>query len=618
MTQKKIFIFSWICFCAVFLYISCSSSKEHFDLIIKNTTIVDGTGNPRFKGDVGIKQKNIAAVGRVRGEADIIIDGTDLVTCPGFIDTHSHADLSILKYPLAENLVMQGVTTFVGGNCGLCPAPRAGTGDKANATGDNPAGKWTRFGEFLSVVEESGLSVNYIPLVGHNAIRSAVMGDDFKRPATATEIEEMKDHVEEAMASGAFGLSSFFDPSPGEYARVEEIVELAKVAQKYGGLYSPHTRHHQNQWWAQNPQEYGYGLFHAAIGEIIAGRYHGLLEAIEISKKANNIPLLIAHFTPAYKIPQPHPVSLQEAVAQATLAEIIDKPRQEGLKVHFNVIACSFSVGAQEPVISSFFNPQLALPDWLKTIEKADFVEGLKSRVFRNKVRDVINSGRLKFGMLHPLTDPYWIDCYRILTCDIEEYEGKTLGEIARMRRPDSIIDAVYYESIEALFDILHSDPDATWALILDKREFPGALPVFLKHPAGMPCIDCVALPAVLSEQDSGVFYGTSPISYGLFPYFINLFVKEKTVLSLEEAVKKASYVAAQEVLGLKDRGVIRAGAYADLVVFDLASIGMSGDYFSPNTPPDGIQYVFINGTVAYKDKAHTGEKTGMVIRRPN
>ena len=595
--RKSFFLSAFFIVLSLFM-IACSSTDEHYDIIIKGGKIVDGTGRAAFVGDIAIMNGKIVDVGNVSGDAASVIDANGLVVSPGFVDSHSHADFNILQLPLAENFIMQGVTMVLAGNCGMSAAPR----------------KNLTFGEWVTKVEESGQSINLAPLVGHSTIRSLVMGQNFRNKATPEEIEKMKAYAEKAMRSGAFGFSTQLDPS-GEHEALEDIIEVGKVAQKFGGLYSPHTYHHQNNWWTDNPEEYGYGILHTPPGEVIAGRYHGLLQAVEISKKANNIPLLIAHFTPAFKIPQPHPEWLQEAVAKATLEEIVDKARQRGQKVYFNAIACSYSVGNQQPVISLFLGQtgrtsRLAIPDWIKNIKKKEFVEKLKIKEFREKVKKVFYSGRFKVEMVHPLTDPYWIDCYRILTCKNKEYEGKTLGEIARKRSPDDIINAVYHESLEALFDILVEDPDTTWALILDKREYPGALREFFKHPAGMPCIDCGCMPAKLEgERKPG------PSAYGMFPLYIDTFVKQNPTLTLEEAINHATYIPAQEVLGLKDRGIIASEAYADIVVFSLEEIKMAGDYINPNTPPDGIEYVLVNGKIVYKDKTHTGEKPGKILR---
>ncbi|MCK4784420.1 MAG: amidohydrolase family protein, partial [Desulfobacteraceae bacterium] len=184
-----------------------SSDSDRNDLLKKNTKIVDGTGKAAYKGNIAIKGDKIVRVGKFKGEADVVIDGSGFVTCPGFIDPHSHADHNIMKYPLAENLIMQGITTVVGGNCGNSPAPR----------------KNLTFGQFISNLEKKGISINFALLVGHNVIRSLVMGDDFKREATREEIEKMKKYVEDAMQNGSFGLSAGLDYYPGEYAGEEEI-----------------------------------------------------------------------------------------------------------------------------------------------------------------------------------------------------------------------------------------------------------------------------------------------------------------------------------------------------------------------------------------------------------
>jgi N-acyl-D-amino-acid deacylase len=592
---------------------------QPYDVLIKDATIVDGTGKPGFKGSVAIRGETIAAVGQVSGEAAKVIDGDGLVACPGFVDTHSHADSSILQYPLAENLVMQGITTFVGGNCGFSMAP---VQDPARFEQIMQARRldvdlsWRTFGEWLTTVEKTGISPNYAPLVGHSTVREVVMGDDFKRKATADEIEEMKGLVDEAMRSGAVGLSAGLDAAwAGHFADVDaEIVPLARIAQAYGGFFAPHTRHHQNQWPVADPSEYGYGIFHAPTGEIIAGRYHGLMEAVEISRKANRAQLHIAHFTPIYIIPQPHPRYVDEVIARASLEAIIDEARHEGLDVTFNALGWEQSIGSEVPIIDSFFARQLLLPDWLRAMSQEEFADRLEARDFREKVKGMVYSGKFKFGMVHPLTDPYWMDCYRVLRSKTKAYEGRTIWEIARERQPDSIIEAVYDESLEVVFDIVLEDPGATWALVVDKRE-SGALPTFFKHPAGLPCTDVSALPAgPPTEKAPG--RGIPPIAYGMYPHYIRTYVKELGTLSLEEAIKKVTSFPAQEVLKLKDRGVVQEGACADLVVFDFEQIKESDDFLEPWRPPEGIEHVLVNGKVVYEKGAHTGERPGKVLRR--
>ncbi len=201
-----------------------------------------------------------------------------------------------------------------------------------------------------------------------------------------------------------------------------------------------------------------------------------------------------------------------------------------------------------------------------------------------------------------------------ILRCKRAEYVGKTIGDLARERQPHDIIRAVYEESFEVVFDILAEDADTTCADIVDKREH-GVLSVFLEHPAGTPCTDTGVLPAEPAPADYAFEAAVSPTAYGLYPHYIRVFVKEKGTLGLEEAVRKATSVPAQEVLGLADRGVIAEGAYADMILFDLERLAEGGDYLHPARPPEGIEYVLVNGTVVCEKNAHTGERPGKVLR---
>jgi len=595
-----------------------------FDILIKNPTIVDGTGRAAFQDSVGIIGQKIAAIGDVKGDAARVIDGSGLVTCPGFVDPHTHADVNILQYPLAENFVMQGVTTCAGGNCGISLAPirdivyaRKAIGELTHA---DLAPDWQTFGEWLSRVESSGASINMIPLVGHSTVRGAVTGQDFRRSATADEVEAMKQLVAEAMQSGAFGLSAGLDmPWSGYYADVDEVVALVKVTQEYGGLFVPHTRHLRNLWPTDEPSELLYTVFHGPKGEVFAGRYHGLLEAVEISKQANNARLHIAHFPLAYLIPQPHPDFLDDAVAKATLVEIVDNAANQGVDITYDVIAEAQGIAGETRLIDLFFGPLGPPAPWLAAVQKLGkqaFVDKLTTRAFRDEMKRVISSGTFKFGMVHPCTDPYWMDRYTVLCCRNQAYGGQTIGELARIRQPAAIARAVYEESIDVVLDILVEDPAATWAMTMDNRGNAGTQGIFLKHPAGMPCTDVIVFPSRLSDADTMGGYGVSPAAFGLFPGYFKTFVKERGVLSLEEAVKKATSVPAQEVFGLEDRGVIRQGAYADIVLFDLGRIGAANDFLEPSRPPQGLKHVLVNGTVVYENGLHTGKTPGKVLRR--
>jgi len=573
--------------------ISCSSEPlEHYDVLITNAKIIDGTGKTAYSGSIAIRGEKIAAVGKVKGDADLMIDAEGLFVSPGFIDPHSHADWMIYEYPLAENLIMQGITTVLAGNCGQSPGPT----DKST------------LGEWLSKVEEKGLSINLAQLLGHSTVRVAVMGDDFKREATADEIAQMRTHVTEAMESGVFGISSFFDPAPGEYASHEEMIALLKEVQRHNGFYVPHTRHIQSQMPSDDLKEFGYGIYHGPVEDVWVGRFRGYKEAVELSRKAN-IPLHIAHFSLAYIFPQPHPDLLERAAAEASLIEIIDKAREEGVDVTFDVIPYSSSIAGPRKLIADFYGGENIALDWTTELDIDEFIEGLKTGDLRNKIRDVYDNDRIKVGMVHTKADPYWYDCFKILNCENKDYEEKTIGELAEMKKKDAL---------ETIFDILVEDPETIWIQHIDRRDSEAALPVMLNHSMAMPCTDVTVFPTELETGGVNPYaqYGLkpAPIFYGLYAHYIGTYVREESTLSIEEAVRKATSVPAER-FGFDGRGVLAEGNYADIVVFDLSTIKMTGDYLTPNKPPDGIEFVLVNGRMAYKDKKHTGEKSGKVLR---
>jgi len=599
---------------------------EHYDIVVRGPLIVDGTGRPPFVGDIAIKGQRIAALGEIKADTARQIDAAGLVACPGFIDPHSHADMTLLAYPLAENLVTQGITTFVGGNCGFSMAPlysllstmflsllfpRAwwqtwepqSSGlplllqlDRYADVLEQALGftfDWSTMGQFLSRIEESGTSVNYVPLVGHHAVRLAAMGDDFRRQAEPREIQTMAEYVAAAMADGAFGLSSGVDYAPGEYAALEEIVELAKVAHAHGGLYVPHTRHTDSQSPCSDPAVSDYGVFHGPAEDVWVGRYRGYLEAIEIARRTG-VALHIAHLSNAYKIPQPHPDYLDAAAARATLS-IVDEAREAGLDVTFDVIPCSSSVAALSPLIDQF-------ADWSTRLGTAGQPVDTATDDLRRALRQAYSSAGLKLGMIHSKEDPYWPDCFEIIVCRQADFEGRTVADIARERST---------EALDTLLDILAQDPDTKWAQTLDRRLHPTAVPVLLKHPAASVCSDTIALPC--GWRKAGL-RTPPPIAYGLYPHYLSTYTRLEDGLNLEQAVQKATYLPAQR-LGLKDRGLLAEGAYADLVVLDLDKLAMKGDFEEPEKGVQGVVCVLVNGEMVCVDGAHTGARPGQVLR---
>jgi N-acyl-D-amino-acid deacylase len=579
----------FLCICVSWISHSCGSQgpPETYDIIIENATIVDGTGRAGYVGDAAVRGERIAALGEVNGKAPVVIDGTGLVVCPGFIDPHSHADLGIMRFPLAENLVAQGITSFLGGNCGQSPAPSEDLS----------------FGEWLSNVEKAAIAINYMPLVGHHAVRRMVLGDDLRRTAGPEEIEQMQEYVEEAMQSGAFGFSTFLDPSPSEFADTDELVELVKIAGKHGGIFVPHTRGTQLQWPTDDVAEFGYTVIHRPLEHAFIGRYQGYVEAVEVSRRAQT-PLHIAHMGNAFWIPQPHPDFLKEAVAKATYSEIVDRAREEGLDVTFDLMPFEATIMGETSIASEFSNPRLP---WVHEfgrdkLAKENLIQTLRDQESRKAIKRVHERGRLKFSMLNTKVDPYWYTRFKIVNSSNPDYTGKFLGEIVR-KEGTSPLDTV--------FDLLLEDPDITWVQAIDPRMNAQAIEEGLQHPQGMPCTDVGASTFDVPDRQAP----PPPIAFGLYPNYIESYVRDKGILTLEEAVRKATAMPAA-FLGIEDRGILAEGAYADVLVFDFNGIHYPGDFQNPAQKPEGIKAVIVNGTIVYRDGEFTAEKPGKVIRR--
>lgn len=610
MRSRKTLVLAGVLSLCLFLegVLFSSIGSETYDILIKNTQIVDGTGKATFIGNVAIKGERIVAVGKTNSDAKVVIDGTGLITCPGFIDPHSHADMTIMKYPLAENLVMQGITTFLGGMCGISLAPRSEDNYFGMKKEDAEAFiDWTTFGEFLNKLEKVGSSINIAPLVGHGALRNVVMGNDFRRKANAAEVDEMKKLVAEAMESGAFGLSAGLDYFPGKFADLDEVVPLAEVAGKYGGMYFPHTRFTNFEWPTEDPEEVCFGRYLGPPENVWVGTYEGVIEAIETGKRAH-IPVHMAHIGNLFLTPQPHPDFLEEATAKATLW-VIDKAIKEGVDFSYDVVAHANSICQNQKMLDAFYNEQVEGLSWVREFEKDEFIERLETREFRDRLRQVHDSCNLVFGWVHTKVDPYWADCFTIVKCAGTESAGKILGDIAREKNTDPL---------ELMFDMIVTDPETIWIQHLDRRGSEVMNAVYLDHPAAYPCTDTFALPGepVAGEWFMGFDLGTPPpIAYGLFPHYINTYIKKLKVFSMEEGIKKATYLPAQR-FGLTDRGILKKGAFADIVLFNAQTIKDNLDFANPAQVPSGIEYVLVNGTIVHKDHAHTGAKPGKVLRK--
>ncbi len=588
--------------------------SDELDILVKNASIVDGTGSPAFKGAVAVKGERIAAVGKVEGDlnadAEKVIDAKGLTVTPGFIDVHNHGDLSIIYYPEAESFVRQGITTFVGGQCGDSPGPFGDYIGLPWVLSDlyvdlaptmynrewlilrdllNPRHKelygweidWQTLGEFFQRLEAKGISPNYAPLVGHGDIRSLVMGPDFKREATRREITQMRRHVEQAMEDGCIGISVGRDYDPGIWAGFDEILACAKVAAKYGGVYASHslrTGHRKSR----------------RPGEWPPIKTEGVLEAIEVGRRAK-MPVQISHLGVLYDVRPGGSDMMTEAAVKATL-KIVDDAREEGIDVNFDEIPNHLAGGiGTTPWPVSYLTP------WMRVVGTLEqLVSALRMREFRDEIKEAVWAGK-HYG-LNPNINENWAKQRTIVVCKEDRFVDKTLAQIA---------EDLGVDQLDALFEVITADPDTK---AVRKGGDDWVKLMFFQHPEVMIGVDTFAVDdkRVSRHPPWGL---PNENSYGGFPRYFRRAYRETGTLSLEEAVRKVTSLPAKK-FKLSDRGMLKAGAYADLVVMNPQTVTDKGDQLNPRQFPEGIEYVVVNGKVVVERSKHTGELPGKILYR--
>jgi N-acyl-D-amino-acid deacylase len=542
------------------------------DVVLSRGRIVDGCGNPWFWGDLAIQAGRVSAVapaGTLRGQETIDVEGR--FVAPGFVDVHTHSDLSILVNRRAESAVRQGVTSQVIGNCGMSPAPVKGDRQDEmrrywGPISDQPevSWEWRTFAEYLRNLEQGGSAINIASLVGHGALRIATMGFGERAP-TAAELREMQQMVVEAMEAGAFGLSTGLVYPPGCYASTEEIVALCRVVARHGGLYASHVRGERE-----------------TILEAVA-------EAIQIGREAG-LPVQISHNAPKYGAPHDASANLR----------LVEEARAQGQDV------------TVDNDVHTDLGPPLTggLPQDIQERPAAEIAVLLRDPDSRRQIQaEIILDRRPAFGPAGLLKHGQWQRITILHAPRSRGVVGKTLAAIARERGQ---------EPFEVYFDLIVENGHDAEAIFdyIDEAN----IRILLKHPAVMICSDGEALAPYGFLNDPPPY---SPCSYGEFPGVLERYVREEAVLTLEEAIRKMTSFPAQR-FGLMDRGVLRPGAWADLVVFDLARIRDRATNLYPhaypfeNYPhryPEGIDYVFVNGVLVVEGERHTGALPGRVLR---
>jgi len=576
-----------------------------FDLLIKNGTVIDGSGSPMFKADVGVKNGKIAEIGILKGAtSDNVIDAQGLYVTPGFVDSHAHSDWSILLHPTGDSKMLQGVTTEINGLCGYAAAPlrkeewykllyvrmTVGWSMHYTAAAFNswplPYGReievdWSSMGQYLERLEETRLGINYGMLFGHGAIRYWTMGLE-ARPSTEDELDLMKRMAEQAMEEGAFGMSAGLTGCPGCWAPTSELIELCRVVEGYNGVYMPHQRR----------GEYG-----AEGGEV------PLRESIEIAEKAG-VRTVCSHIRIDPKI-----------------LKMLNEARSRGTDVGFDMFPYPGSIAG---------NIVYMLPHWLTRHRDQGFdfiIEQLQRPEIRERFKkkdypDWIAVTRSIPGTIEYEAEPgQWsiprwdkMQLQKVWTTKNKKYIGKTFKEISEIRDVDPWT---------AWFDIICGEKGyARWLNFLGPDHLED-----MYHPEYEECLKVsygsIESDSPISSPRGVTITSVDPRAYGTFPLILSEYVRKRKIISWEEAVKQMTSNPSKAV-GLRERGELKKGYWADVCIFDPETVSHRANWknclelsqgINHNIYPIGIEYTIVNGIIVNNRGMITGLRPGQVLR---
>jgi len=536
------------------------SARPDYDVIIRNGSIIDGSGNPWVSGDIAIRGDRIAAIGKLEdAHAKRVIDAKGLVVSPGFIDMLGQSEASLLIDNRSLSKLAQGITTEITGEGGsiapqteLTLAALQPALDHYNLKVD-----WTTLDGYFKRLEKSGTPLNIGTYVGLGQVREAVLGDVDRAP-TPAELEKMKGLVDQAMRDGALGVSTALIYPPGHYAKTEELIELAKIASKYGGIYGTHMRSEGQT----EPQ--------------------AINEALRIGREAN-VPVEIFHLKVSGKTRWGN---MAKIVAQ------IQAARDSGQDVTANMY----------PYVAGGTALASSLPPWVADGGMAKLLERLHDPATRAKIK-------AEMAADHPGWENIFFDSgggSGVMVSGVEnpeskKFDGKTIAQIALAQKKSEM---------DALFDFIIADKGQTGALYFMANE--NDLVYGLKQPWTSLCLDA-------SEQSlDGPLYEehTHPRAFGAMPRFLARYVRDQKLLPIEQGIRKMTSLPAQRER-LVNRGLLKEGYFADITIFDPKTIQDVATYTQPSQVSKGVKYVFVNGQLEFEDGKLTGVTSGRVLRGP-
>jgi N-acyl-D-amino-acid deacylase len=535
---------------------SKSTPEPAYDVLIAGGSVIDGDGTPAVKADIGIRDGHIARIGDL-GAADAHrrIDASGLIVAPGFIDIHNHSDYTILLDPKAESMIRQGVTTMVlGESRSAGPVKSDGTATREDGVTVN----WTTLGGYFDRVGRQRVATNIASYVGEEQVWTYVKGYD-QTPATAAELEAMKTLIGQAMEQGAMGLSTALLMPPSSLATTENLIELSKVAKRHGGIYSTHIR------------DEGEGVFQA------------IAEAIRIGTDAR-IPVDIIHMKIAHK---------QLWGRANEIVAMVQKARDQGQDIRANVY----------PYTAGQNNLSSIIPPWAHDGGRDRLLERLREPAARRRMRQDILAGIPGWYNHYLATGDGW-GGMQLVSLHHERnapFQGRRMSELIAARRGDPV---------EVLFDVLLEEGGSVPTVFFHHSEQD--MQLVMKQPWTSIGSDGSAVNA---DGSTGRGH-PHPRYYGTFPRVLGRYVRELHVLTLPEAVRKMTSMNADKI-GLKDRGRLREGMWADVAIFDANRVIDRATFDNPHRYPVGIQYVLVNGILTVEADHHTGALAGRVIYGP-
>lgn len=527
--------------------------RQEVDLVIREGLVYDGTGSKPYQADIGITDGRIIFIAKpsnqISANSKKVIEARGISVAPGFIDTHSHSDFTLLADNRAQGKLLQGITTEINGNCGLSAAPLYGAASKQREPDLEELGikeRWSSFGEYFKLLEEKGQAINFATLAGHGNIRASVIGYEDRKP-DKDELQQMCGLLNDAVEEGAVGLSAGLVYPPGVYAETGELIELAKGISSL--IYTSHMRNEGNS----------------------------LIEAIEEAVSigaGSGIAVHISHLKTSGK---DNWEKIDEALSK------IGQAQNNGIKV-----TCD-----RYPYTAGSTDLDAILPAWTYTGGSEEELKRLKDEEIRARIKDEIL-------LLHPAED-YW-ERVVVASVNIEAnkwMEGRTMAFIAKKlgRKP-----------VDMLFDLLIEERLRVGAVFHSMSE--ENLKRFLSLPYAMIGSDSSA-----RCEDGPTRLGKPhPRGFGTFPRFIGRYVRDMKLVSPASAIHKMTMLAAH-TFGLKERGLIKTGFMADLVLFDEEKIIDRATYDEPFLKPGGIPYVIVNGQPAVWEGVQTEILAGRVLR---